>query len=267
MAKEKQKNGRLSQFWFVWNIIESIILFVGGVLAIVAGAIEQGGAEPSAPVEHAVAYVVASFVILDGLLRIVMHLAHYEKNDEATPMIIAGFEISLGVLFILLQAKYNSFTYMIINLVAIIMMVIGVLLLVYAIFFIAKKLAKLFMPILEILFSAVLVGIGITIEVLYNTESAKNRLVLILIGTILVVAAIAMFVIAIITHRKAKKGLTEDEDKKDAEPLEPEVVEPARKKITKKSKNAVVVVDEPADSNDESEGSEDEEPLQIENKD
>lgn len=256
MAKSKTKINRLSQFWFVWNIVEAIILFVGGTLAIVAGAVGQSkGGGDAVPVEHAVAYVVSAFVILDGLLRIVMHLAKYEKNDDDAPMVIAGFEISIGILFILLQAKYNSFTYTIVNLVCILMMVIGVLLLVYAIFFIAKKLSKLFMPILEILFSAILVGVGITIEVLYNTEDSKDQVVLIMIGSILVIAAIAMFVIAIITRKKRVKETIKAEEESATATVE--IIEPNRKRISDKPKKDEVVVAEEKEP-------EESEPLQIE---
>ena len=223
MSEAIQKQKQLNQFWFIWNIVESIVLFAGGVLAIVAGILTQaeGAAEPTG-VENAVAYVVASFVILDGLLRIIMFLARIKKDDEQSPLVIAGFEISLGVLLILIQTHYSGqgiFAYMVVNLVAIIMMVMGALLLVYAIYVIAKKMAKLFMPMVEILFAATLVAVGVVIEVLYNTASSRDQLVLILIGTVLGLAAIGMFVITVITRVKTNKEIrkAEDEERGDYE--------------------------------------------------
>ncbi|MCR5348756.1 MAG: hypothetical protein K6E59_04035 [Bacilli bacterium] len=260
--KEKKKKGRLNAFWFGWNIIESIILFVGGVLAIVAGALGETSQGANQPISNTVAYVISAFVILDGILRIVLHLAYYEKNDEPTPMMIAGFEISLGTLLIILQATHGLFIEAATHLISIALMVVGALLLVYAIFFIARKLAKLFMPLLEILFSAVLIAVGVTVEILYSTESTRDRLGLIMIGAILVIAAIAIFVIAIITHNKSKK----EREEKEAE--EPETVEeepepqPARKKIKAKKADIVDVTPE----EDEGEA-EDEKIPQIETKD
>ncbi len=220
-AIEKQK--RINKFWFWWNLIESIVLFAGGVLAIVAGILSgvEGNKAPEG-VENAVAYAVAAFVILDGLLRIVMFLARIQKGEEQSPLVIAGFEISLGVLLILIQTHYSNqgiFAYMVVNLIAIVMMVMGALLLVYAIYVIAKKMAKLFMPVMEILFAAILVGVGVVIEVLYNTASSRDQLVLILIGTVLSLAAIGMFVITLITRHKTKKEIdkAEAEDRGDYE--------------------------------------------------
>ena len=79
-AIEKQK--RINKFWFWWNLIESIVLFAGGVLAIVAGILSgvEGNQTPEG-IENAVAYAVAAFVILDGLLRIVMFLARIQKGE------------------------------------------------------------------------------------------------------------------------------------------------------------------------------------------
>ena len=216
MSEAIQKQKQVNQFWFIWNLVESIVLFAGGVLAIVAG-IMTGTEGNNAPtgVENAVAYLVASFVILDGLLRIVLFLARAQKNDEQSPLVIAGFEISLGILLILLQTHYSGagiFAYMVVNLIAIIMMVMGALLLLYAIYVIAKKMAKLFMPVMEILFAAILVGVGVVIEVLYNTASSRDQLVLILIGTVLALAAIGMFVITLITRAKTNKEIRKAED-------------------------------------------------------
>lgn len=267
MPKKEKKKAGIGSIWFVWNIVESIILFIGGSLAIVAGSLGENVQGQGQPISNAVAYVISAFVILDGVLRVIMHLAYYAKDDEPTPMVIAGFEVSMGVLLILLQAKHGLFVEAAVHLVSIAMMVVGVLLLVYAIFFIARKIAKLVMPLLEILFSAVIIAVGVTIEVLYATEQTRERLGLIMIGAILIVAAIAIFVIAMITNNKAKK---EKEAKEKAE--EPEIVkddeeeEPKRKQLKKKNKNEVVVAEVVDETQEEKSKPEPEDPPQIEDK-
>lgn len=215
MSEEIQKTKKISNFWFWWNLIESLVLLAGGALAITAGVLTSNqGSNPPRGVENAVAYVVASFVILDGLLRIIMFLARMKKGEEQSPLAISGFEISLGILLVLVQTHFadaNIFAYMIVNLIAIVMMVAGILLLVYAIYVIAKKMANLFMPIMEILFAAVLAAVGVVIEVLYNTAESRDQLVLILIGTVLSLAAIGMFIVTLITRKKANKEIKKAE--------------------------------------------------------
>lgn len=211
---------KVSNFWFVWNLLEAIVLLAGGVLAIVAGIMYNQNSGTSMTIENVVAYVVGAFIILDGILRVVLFLARFKEGDEQSPMVIAGFEIALGILLVLMQVKFTEvhiFTYTVVNLIAIVLMVMGALLLVYAIYFIARKLAKLFMPIVEILFAAILIGVGVVIEVLYNSQDTRDQLVLILTGSILCVISLGMFIIAVVTHNKTKKelDLAEEEEEGD----------------------------------------------------
>lgn len=210
MSKELEKHQKLTNLWFIWNIVEAVILLGGGILAIVAGIVRaQNGDAGGNIAESITAYIIASFIILDGLLRLVLYFAKYRDGDEFTPLVIAGFEISLGIFLILLQATFGQgiFTYTIVTLVAVILMVMGCLVLTFSIFQIARRLVKLTMPITQILIGSIIIGVGVTIEVLYNTESSRQMLVLILTGVILCTAAIAMFVITMISHKKAKKVL------------------------------------------------------------
>lgn len=210
MSKEIKKQLKVTKFWFIWNLIESLILLGGGVLAIVSGILNEGDPSTSGNIENIIAYVIGAFVILDGLLRIILFMTKFRDGDELTPMIVAGFELSLGTLLILLQTTFagaHIFTYTIVNFVAIAMMVMGTLVLAFAIFQIARKMAKLTMPITQILVGAIVIGVGIAIEVLYNTESSRQMLVLILTGAILCVAAVAMFIITLVANHKNKKAL------------------------------------------------------------
>lgn len=243
MSEVIQKQRKLNKFWFIWNLVEALILFVGGVLSIVAGVISanQGSAAPSS-VENAVAYVVGAFIILDGILRVVMYLSRGSREEEGSPLVLAGFEISLGILLVLIQTHFTNehiFTYMVVNLVAIILMVVGGLLLTFAIYQIARKHAKLTMPVLEILFAAILFGVGVVVEVLYNTESSRSQLVLIMIGSILCLASIGMLIANLLTRAKAKKELdkAEKEENGDYEVAKSSI--PSKKKA--KAKPAEVI--------------------------
>ena len=212
MSREIKKQLGVTKFWFIWNVIESLILLAGGVLAIVSGVLNESNPSTSGTIENVIAYVIAGFIILDGILRVVLFLARFKDGDEMTPMIIAGFELALGTLMILLQINFSTvsiFTFTIVNLIAIMMMVMGLLVLVFAIFQIARKMAKLAMPVSQIFIGAVIIGVGVAVEVLYNTESSRQMLVLILTGVILSVAAVGMFIISLVAHHKSKKALEE----------------------------------------------------------
>ncbi len=214
MSKEIKKQLKVTKFWFIWNIIESVILLAGGVLAIVSGVLNDADPKTSGTIENVIAYVISGFIILDGLLRIILFLVKFQDGDEMTPMIIGGFELSLGTLMVLLQSTFSNvsiFTFTVVNLIAIMLMVMGALILAFAIFQIARKMAKLTMPIAQIFLGAVIIGVGVAVEVLYNTESSRQMLVLILTGVILSVAAIGMFIITLVAHHKTKKALKQAE--------------------------------------------------------
>ena len=216
MKKEIEKAKKVNRFWFIWNVIETVLLLLAGALAITIG-ILQGQAEnagAAGTAENVVAYVISAFIILDGLLRVVMFLVRYQRGEEISPLVVAGFEIAVGVLFILLQSRFTQehlFTFTIVNFIAIALIVMGALLLVYAIYFIVKRIVKLVMPVLEIFLAAVLVGVGIAIILIYLNGDARDMLVLIMTGAILCIGSIGMLIATLITHSKGKKMLKEAE--------------------------------------------------------
>ena len=87
------------------------------------------------------------------------------------------------------------------------MIVIGLLFLIFSVLTIAKKANdKLFMPILEIIFGAILVGVGIFLIVAYNVDGdSKNRIALVLTGIVLSIVAIVQMVLTLISISKDKE--------------------------------------------------------------
>ncbi len=209
---DEQKRTKLNRFWGIWNFIEALILLAAGILAIVIAFTNDGSSNVN--VESIIAYVVGAFVLLDGTLRIVMSFAHYHgpKDTDESGMLVGGFELAVGIVMILLEVHFYAltnqhvFTYLIAHFIATLLIVIGLLLIVFSIVTIVKKYSGLFMPILEILFSAILVGVGITIFILYYKQNNTN-IVLVLTGSVLSVAGIAQGIITIITLKKAKKEI------------------------------------------------------------
>ena len=183
-----------------------------------------------------------------------MSLTHYKgpNDSDESGMLIGGFELSIGIVMVLLEVhfyastKEHVITFLIAHFVAILLIVIGLLLIIFSSITIAKKYTKMFMPILEILFSAILIGVGITILVLYYKENNAN-IVLILTGSILSIAGIAQGIITLITLKKNKKEykvLDPKESKKQAgykeKPIDAEAVVENKNK-EKQIENAIEI--------------------------
>lgn len=208
----EENKAKLNRFWGIWNFIEAIILLVAGILAIVVAF--TNGDNNSINTESIVAYVVGAFILLDGSLRVVMSFVHYRgpNNNDETGTLVGGFELALGIVMVLLEVHFYNltqqhvFTYLIANFIATLLIVVGLLLIAFSIVTIAKKYNGLFMPILEIIFAAILVGVGITIFILYYKQNNAN-IVLVLTGSVLCVASVAQGIITTITLKKAKKEL------------------------------------------------------------
>lgn len=207
MSKALEKSKKLNRFWMWWNIVEAVIILAAGILAIVAGVRNDS----SGNMENVLAYAISGFVILDGILRIVVYFFRYRKGDEVTPLIIAGFQVSIGALLLVLQIKANIVIVALINFISIVLMVMGVLILTYSIFQIVRKYAALVIPISTIVLAAVLIGVGIAITILYNSQDTHQQLVLIMTGSIMSIVGLAQFIVTMITAKKAKKEINQYE--------------------------------------------------------
>lgn len=197
------------KIWSIWNTAEAVILLAAGVLAIVFGILYDKNNEPfNGNMETILTYSVASFVILDGLLRIIMSFLKQEQRTEESVMLVGGFEITLGV--VVMVVLHEIFVETMVYFMAIGMIIIGLLFLVFSVLVIAKKANdKLFMPILEIIFGAILVGVGIFLIVAYNVDGdSKNRIALVLTGIVLSIVAIVQMVLTLISIRKDKGNET-----------------------------------------------------------
>lgn len=214
MAKNKVKRvmspeDRMDLIWTIWNLVEALLLLVAGVLSIVFGIMAGNDGAISSNgevIQNIVLYVLASFVILDGLLRTIMLAKNY-KQSESSAYLVGGFEITIGIVLMIMGAAY--FFQLIINFLGVFLIVIGALFLFVSIFSIVKKVEKMLMPILEIVFGAILVGFGVALLVLFyaSGNESRNRVVFILIGSIMALAGLAMAIIALLRARKRRKAM------------------------------------------------------------
>ena len=196
---EEKLDRKSTLLWTIWNYVEAAVLVIAGILAIVFR--DEGAWQAS------FAYAIGAFVILDGLLRVTMAILTNEKS-ETSIMLLSGFEIALGIFLIIREAEQVGFFVGIaIEFLSIFLIVLGALFLAFSIVTIAlKRTAKLMMPILEIVFAAVLIGVGLTLLILYkNGDPIMKAVVMITMGIIVIIVGVAIAVITTITRVKKQK--------------------------------------------------------------
>ncbi len=204
MDNEKQK--KISHLWGAWNLIEAILLMAAGALSIAAAILFTEGGGDQSPIQTVLAIVVGVFIAMDGVLRIVMVMTKQKKNPDSSIMLIGGFEITAGIVVAIM---HKAFIDIIVNFLGVLLLVIGFLFVLFSIIMIARKNSPtFFMPIIEIVFGAILLAIGLTILILYygSDIGMRNKVTLIVIGAVMAIAGLAQAIITGISLRKAKKA-------------------------------------------------------------
>ena len=103
-------------------------------------------------------------------------------------------------------------------LVSILLMAAGVSLIAFAIGFIVSKLYKVYMPVIEIILGALLIGTGVTIIVLFtNNSEIVMSIMLVIVGLALAVASVFKIISVVKAIIKVKEEKEPDENVFDAE--------------------------------------------------
>ena len=189
--------------WSIWNFIEAALLLTMGILVIANCT--------NTDIQASIFIVISIFLMVGGLLKIV---ANFLPVVGSTPLeamakqairsqlsydlVIGGtIELAIGVALCISMTGNNpaAIIEIIMNfvvwLVSVLLMAAGVSLIAFAIGFIVSKLYKLYMPIIEIVLGALLIGAGITIVVLFtNNSDIVMSIMLVIVGLALVVAAV-----------------------------------------------------------------------------
>lgn len=214
MAKEKEKllnkyerlGNRQRKFWFIWNLIEAFILIAAGALAITIGVMsDQLDSSVQETFALVFACVVGAYIILDGILRYIVSLFNFVSDGGESSLLVSAFEITLGTVIVI---WYETFLNIAITFIAVILMVVGALIIASSIFQIVRKLKALYVPILTIAFSALLIGLGIAMLILYyGKNDSFYAAVNIGLGVVLAGVGITQFIVVLIMNHKAKKNL------------------------------------------------------------
>ncbi|MBR3266971.1 MAG: hypothetical protein IKI55_02450 [Bacilli bacterium] len=232
MSKEKKplnmKKGGL--IWSIWNFIEAALLLTMGILVIANCA--------NADIQASVFIVISIFLMVGGLLKIVANFLpiiasspleamakQVIRSQLSYDLVIGGtIELAFGVALCVSMTGSNPAAIIeiimnfIVWLVAVLLMAAGVSLIAFAIGFIITKLYKLYMPILEIILGALLVGAGITVIILFtNNSDIVMSIMLVIVGLALIVASVFKIVGTIRAILKNKKEAEPDENVFDTE--------------------------------------------------
>lgn len=209
--------GKGGLVWSIWNFVEAALLTVLGVLCFVYMAKAQNGETDYSSIVSKILFIFGIFMIVGGSLRIltnflpVVATSRYEaakkaavKASMAYDLVIGGAaELALGIALIAIYNAYNGnlmqitevLTKFVSIFVGVAVICAGASLVLFAIGFIVSKLYKIYLPVLEIVFGAGLIALGIVILYYLGNNSDLTALIaLIVLGVVLLLAAIAVLV-------------------------------------------------------------------------
>lgn len=240
--KQKKVKGPINMakgglLWSVWNFLEAALVIVLGILCFVytAKASQEGSDITYDKVISIIILVGGIFLIAGGALKIIVNFLPVVgrniidaavkakvKAELSYDMVVGGaIELAIGVAFVVsyqsTSGEMNQFVDFIATFLAVFIGVLviaaGVSLVLFAIGFIVSKLYKLYLPILEIIFGAALIALGIVVLYFLAGNADLTKIIsLIVLGIILVLAGIAMAIMTVIEINKAhfKKAVAQE---------------------------------------------------------
>ena len=147
------------------------------------------------------------------------------RTPDSLDSVIGGtIELAFGVALCVSMTGNNPTAIIevimnfIVWLVSILLMAAGVSLIAFAIGFIVSKLYKVYMPVIEIILGALLIGTGVTIIVLFtNNSEIVMSIMLVIVGLALAVASVFKIISVVKAIIKVKEEKEPDENVFDAE--------------------------------------------------
>ena len=208
--------------WSIWNFIEAALLLTMGIL-VIANCTNKD-------IQSSVFIVISIFLMVGGLLKIV---ANFLPVIGTSPLEVAAkqairsqlsYDLVIGVALCISMtsgdpaAIINVIMNFVVWLVSVLLMAAGASLIAFAIGFIVSKLYKLYMPVIEIILGALLIGAGVTIIILFtNNSDIVMSIMLVIVGLALAVAAVFKIISVVKAIIKAKEEKEPDENVFDTE--------------------------------------------------
>lgn len=211
--------------WSVWNFIEAALLMILGILAIVFLCEAGGDASKLTGMMSTLLNIVGIFIIIGGSLRIITNFMPIFasngleaavkakiKDDISYDLVIGGsLELALGIALVVMHVsgRLDGVIEFISNFlgifIGVLILVAAASLIIMAISFIVTKLYKLYLPILELIFSAALIALGVVVLMYVTKPDIMATLVLIVLSIVLIVTSIGLIVITVHAIKVAKE--------------------------------------------------------------
>ena len=209
---------KMYKVWAIWQICEAIILLAAGVLTIIFSDDDD--------LYKWIFIAIGSFIILDGVLRVLMPFFNKDPGDNS--LFTGIFELTFGIVIVL---RSQAITEILMIFIATLLLVVAPIAIADGVLRLKRKQETMFFPILE--FIAALLFITVGVIILVSINNAQN-VVLIVIGAILCILALVEIAFTVKTLVKVKERNKKEKDKAGQE---------EKKKIRKKDVIKPEVID------------------------
>ena len=240
--------GKGGLLWSIWNFLEAALILVLGIICFVytAKASTNNSDISYDKVISVILFIGGIFLILGGALKIVVNflpviarsvtdaiIKEKIKSQLSYDLVVGGaIELAIGIAFVISYTNNGGLLDQMVSFIAqflaifigTLVTVAGTSLILFAVGFIVSKLYKLYLPIIEIVFGAALIALGIIVFIyLAGNPDLTKMISLVILGIILVLAGVAMAILTIVEINKIRVAKAIVNAPKDT--IETEIVE------------------------------------------
>lgn len=240
--KEQTEKKKLLAFekgglaWSIWNFTEAALLLILGILAIVFVCEANGDPEKLNNTMGTLLNIVGIFLIVGGVLKIVFNffpifasnklealLKSKIKESLSYDLVVGGsLELALGIALVTMYSE-GALSEVVVFLsrflgifIGVLMLVVAFALILFGVGFLVSKLYKIYVPIMEFVLAAILIGLGITSIVFLQRSEVMAVMVLVILAIVLILSAIVLTVVTIHAIKAAKEVKAVVHDVKEA---------------------------------------------------
>ena len=240
--------GKGGLLWSIWNFLEAALILVLGIICFVytAKASTNNSDISYDKVISVILFIGGIFLILGGALKIVVNflpviarsvtdaiIKEKIKSQLSYDLVVGGaIELAIGISFVISYTNNGGLLDQMVSFIAqflaifigTLVTVAGTSLILFAVGFIVSKLYKLYLPIIEIVFGAALIALGIVVFIYLAGNADLTKMIsLVILGIILVLAGVAMAILTVVEINKIRVAKAIVNAPKDT--IETEIVE------------------------------------------
>ena len=240
--------GKGGLLWSIWNFLEAALILVLGIICFVytAKASTNNSDISYDKVISVILFIGGIFLILGGALKIVVNflpviarsvtdaiIKEKIKSQLSYDLVVGGaIELAIGIAFVISYTNNGGLLDQMVSFIAqflaifigTLVTVAGTSLILFAVGFIVSKLYKLYLPIIEIVFGAALIALGIIVFIYLAGNADLTKMIsLVILGIILVLAGVAMAILTAVEINKVRVTKAMVNTAKDT--IETEIVE------------------------------------------